>query len=160
MSVNVAGVGIIAEFCQELVKISKPLMKILNLDFKNCLPKPKIPNFLKYELIAILLVIAWVILFFEPFASRFSNVIMNHYYPERSNERTIWLYQNTLTKRISFLKYAKRQTRKKMFGSKEGSRTCIEIFRAKFDRYWICRKIFGYNRYMCCVLCGIQKENE
>lgn len=156
------GQGIVAEFCQELVKVSKPLMKMLNLDFKKCLPSPKSPNFMKYELIAVLLIISWIILLLEPFASRFSNVIMNHYYPERSKERTVWLYQNVVTKRTSYLKFARKQIQKKFSkgGSKEKSRTCMEIFRAKFDQFWLCRKIFGYNREVCCVLCGSQQEDE
>lgn len=161
LTVNIAGEGIIAEFCQELVKVSKPLMKILNLDFKKCLPNPKIPNFPKYELIAILLVLAWTILLIEPFASRFSNIIMDHYYSERSDDRTVWLYQNILTKRTSFLKFARKQNRKKFsVGGVEKSRTCCEVFRAKFDNIWICRKIFGYNRELCCILCGSSYENE
>lgn len=161
LSVNVTGEGIIAEFCQELVKVSKPLMKVLNLDFKKCLPNPKIPNFEKYELIAVLLILAWIILLFEPFSSRFSNIIMDHYYPERSKDRTVWLYQNVLTKRTSFLKFARKQSQRKLDGVREArSRTCMEIFRAKFDNFWLCRKIFGYNREMCCVLCGSPQKNE
>jgi hypothetical protein len=162
LTVKVAGEGIVAEFCQELVKVSKPLMKILNLDFKKCLPTPKIPNFPKYELIAIILILAWLILLLEPFASRFSSVIMDHYYPERSKDRTVWLYQNILTKRSSFLKFARKQTKNKFLNGpeKSRSRTCCELFRAKFDNIWLCRKIFGYNREMCCVLCGSPREDE
>lgn len=162
LNVNVSGEGIVAELCQDLVGVLRPLVKIVNVDFEICLPHPKTPDFQKYKIIAALLIISWIILFLEPYSLRFRNIIMDHYYPERAKDRAVWLYQKVMTKRTSFFKYAKRKVFKKLTNgeNEEKSRSCMEIFRAKFEDIWICRKIFGYNKDLCCILCGDQHEDE
>lgn len=90
---------------------------------------------------------------------------MSHYYPERANDRAVWLYQNIAARRTSFLKFARQKVYKKFSSAKKvedrfKTRTCMEIFRAKFDKIWICRKMFGYNKNLSCILCGDQYENE
>lgn len=164
LTVNVRGEGVVAELCQDLVGVLQPLVKIVNVDATPCLPIPNPPNFEKYKLISALIIASWIILILEPFSLRCRSMIMSHYYPERANDRAIWLYQNIATRRITFLKFARQNVYKKFScGSNEDhfkTRTCMDIFRAKFDKFWICRKIFGYNKSLSCILCGDQHENE
>lgn len=148
--------------CKDLVGIFKPLAKIKNVDITPCLPSPITPNYEKYKIIAILITLTWIILFLEPFSLRLRNLIMDHYYPERCKDRAIWLYQNLMTKRTSFFKYSRKKVLNKLSGKRDSgkSRTCLEIFRAKFEGVWICRKILGYNKDLSCVLCGDQFDDE
>lgn len=134
---NVKGEGIIAEMCQQIVEIFKPLMKAQDVDIKVCLPRPHVPNFSQYIKIAILISICWFFLILEPHAYRLRETIMKCHYPKRSKERTVWLYHHILRKRTSFLKYARRQLKKGKFkdGTFKGEQmTCWQIFRSKIDR--------------------------
>lgn len=137
-SIQVGGQGIIAEFCQELVEVLKPLMKMKDLDFTQCLPHPHIPDFQKYKIILFLIILTWILLFLEPYALRFKNLIMEHYYPEISHHRTVWLYHEILRKRTSFLKFARRQARKRLSNAKSEKKepmTFTQIFISKISRY-------------------------
>jgi hypothetical protein len=113
-------------------------MKVDNVDFTPCLPTPQFPDFKKYRTIILLAASSWILLFIEPYALRLKNVIMEHYYPEITRDRTVWLYHEILRKRTGFLKYARRQARNKMFGHEHAMRedmTFMQIFRAKIRRY-------------------------
>lgn len=135
---NVTGQGVIAEMCRELVEIFKPLVKFYDVDFNLCLPHPHQPDYGKYLKIGVLIVISWMLLLLEPFGLRLRSIIMAHYFPERCLERTVWLYHQILRKRISFVKFAQKNARKKIIQTgtfRDETVTCMEIFRAKIDRF-------------------------
>ena len=132
-----SGHGIMAEFYKELVNVMEPLTQTSDVDFVTCLPHAETPNFKKYEFIAMLIVISWIILFFEPYALRLRNRIMEHYYPKRSEDRVNWLYHEILRKRTGFTKFARKQMKEKLFSdgrSMESPATCMQILRSKFSR--------------------------
>ncbi|XP_070510039.1 DC-STAMP domain-containing protein 2-like [Chironomus tepperi] len=164
MSVNVSGHGIMADFCKELVNVMRPLTHINDVDFVTCLPHGETPNFKKYEAIAMLVASSWIILFFEPYSLRLRNVIMEHYYPKRSDDRVNWLYHEILKKRTGFTKFARKQLKEKLFSdgrSRESPSTCMQILRSKFSRFWIFRKLFGYNESLSCLVCSkMMKHND
>jgi DC-STAMP-like protein len=159
LTVDVAGEGVVADLCRDLVGVLKPLVKIVDVNFNPCLPQPQFPDYGNYKKIAILLGISWIILFIEPFSLRLRTVIMDHYYPQRANDRAVWLYQNVITKRISFFKFARLEIFRRLSKNQSfKTRSCFEILRAKFDNFWICRKICGYNKDFACMLCGDQQS--
>lgn len=132
LSVTIAGDGIVAEMCRDLVDIFKPLVSFNDVNFNLCIPHPHHPDYSKYARIGNLIVLCWVMLLLEPFELRFRHIIMDYHYPEVSQERAVWLYHRILTKRSSFLKYARRKFL--MSGGDEDSTlTCFEIFRAKVN---------------------------
>lgn len=134
---------------------------MLNLDFSTCAPSPSTPDFDKYHLIVLLIIVSWLMLFTEPFARRFCSAFMDHYYPDRAEDRTVWLYQNIHAKRTSLNKFFKKKSLQKYAkGEDFKSQTFVEAFRAKFDNFWLCRKLIGYNEEMCCAICGRQQKNE
>lgn len=136
-SIEINGQGVIAEFCQDLAEILKPLMKVGNVNFSACLPMPLVPDFEKYKTIIMLTSFSWIILFFEPYALRLQHIIMNYYYPEMSRDRTVWLYHEILRKRTSFLKYIRRQAKNKIFGDDKSLKeqmTFMQLLRTKLSR--------------------------
>lgn len=132
-----SGQGIMAEFCKELVNVMEPLTQISDVDFVTCLPHAATPNFKKYEFIGMLVASSWIILFCEPYALRLRNIIMEQYYPRRSEDRVNWLYHEILRKRSGFTKFARKQLKGKLLNdgrSMKNTATCMQILRSKFSR--------------------------
>lgn len=138
ISVEVIGHGVVYELCQELVDVFKPLVKFFDVDYKLCLPHPHQPDFPKYAKIGILTVCCWTLLVLEPFGLRLRSLVMQHFYPNRSLERTVWLYHHILRRRMKFSDYARRQASRKLRLNEpfiDETAGCFEIFRAKIDRW-------------------------
>lgn len=141
ISVKVIGHGVVAELCRELVDVLKPLVKFFDVDFKLCLPHPHQPDFAKYAKIGVLTTCWWALLILEPFGLRLRSIIMQHFYPTRCLERTVWLYHHILRRRMKFFDYARRQASRKLRLNEpfvDETAGCLEIFRAKIDRLIRC----------------------
>lgn len=133
MSINATGQGIIFDLSRELIDVLQPLLKIDNVEFSSCLPQPQMPDFNKYKTALFLIVLAWFILFVEPYALRLQHVIMEHFYPEIALHRCVWLYHEILRKRTNFITYARRQINVKASNYQDPT-TCMQIFRSKIGR--------------------------
>lgn len=134
---KVTGEGIVADMYRDLVDILKPLVRYYDVNFQLCLPHPHRPDYKKYVKIGGLIFISWFMLFLEPFGLRLRSVIMSNYYPEKSSERTVWLYHQILRKRSSLMNFAKSKARKQITKTgafRNETMTCMELFRAKIDR--------------------------
>lgn len=66
----------------------------------------------------LLLILCWILLLLAPYGLRFQHVVMCYYHPDRARQRSAWLYSHILRTRGSFLKYARRQLRRKFGKSK------------------------------------------
>lgn len=126
--VFVKGDGFLADLLKSIVKAFQPLGLELEIDTIPCLPTPIPPDFDKYLQIAIVLVICLFLTMLEPYGLRFRNIIMCYYYPLRGKQRAIWLYNNMIRKRSSFLKFARRQLRRKFFGSERITKVTFKEF--------------------------------
>lgn len=133
ISIKVVGHGIVAEIFQDLVDLLQPLLKHYDVDLLTCLPSPHHPDYNRYAKIAFFILLCWILLIFEPIGSRMRTSIMEIQYPERSLERTVWLYHHILRKRTSFVKFARRQVRRKRLKDNEHM-TFVELLRSKFER--------------------------
>jgi len=156
ISFDIHGSGVVADLAREFAAIIKPFAVFKDFDPAECLPKPRQPNYGDYHRIAALMLFAWLLLLGEPYILRLRQTIMQQFYPDRSLQRTVWLYFHIMRKRTSFLTFARRQARRRFlkddtFGT---SFSCLESFRAKVDGIWICRKMFGVNSSRMCMLCG------
>jgi hypothetical protein len=137
-SVMIFGDGFFAELCDDLIAGFKTAIMNISADLTLCLPHAYKPDVADYAHVVFLILLAFVLLILEPFGLRLRNIILEYFYPERSKERTIWLYHNILRKRTSYLKFAKRELKKKLINEEnftEGEEmNCFELFRAKVDR--------------------------
>lgn len=137
VTLSVSGSGMIAELYEGIIDAFEPMTKEYYVDPIPCLPDPYPPDFERNYLIAGLLILCWILLFFEPFGLRLRQLIMNSYYPDRSNERAAWLYNYILRKRETFVKIARRQVRKKFLKDKTENdkvEDFIDVLRAKTNQ--------------------------
>lgn len=67
----------------------------------------------KCFILVILIVICWILAIGEPYGLRLRQSVMSLYHPDRSRQRTVWLYNHILRSRGGFLKFMRRQLRRK-----------------------------------------------
>ncbi|XP_017783011.1 PREDICTED: DC-STAMP domain-containing protein 2-like [Nicrophorus vespilloides] len=153
-TLKIQGEGFLAKLLKGIVKAFQPIGLNLEVDTIPCLPDPIPPDYDRYIQIASLLVLCWFLALFEPYGLRFRHSVMCFYHPQRARERSIWLYNNILRSRSSFLKFARRQLRRKVKGDKRITKiTCMEYLRANL-KCRICRWILGEGKQEACLLCG------
>lgn len=137
-TMHVTGMGLISELIQGIIHAFSPFAETFNIDPTPCLPQPSVPNFRRYFEIVSALIFCWMLLIFEPYGLRMRQIVMNRYHPDRSHERAAWLYNHLLRRRMTFVKFARRDARQ-MFGKKQQSSSvekisCLQWLRARFDQ--------------------------
>ncbi|XP_036138924.1 uncharacterized protein LOC105838921 [Monomorium pharaonis] len=159
VSVYVSGNGYLADLYRSIVKAFTPHAKDAEIDLTPCLPDPIPPDLDRYTQIATLIAFCWIMAIFEPYGLRLRHIVMCKYHPERAKQRAAWLYNHIIRSRGSFLKFARRQLRRK-FGMTEGERiervTFVERCLA------ICpflNKLFPRKRNVC-LLCGAVERSD
>ncbi|XP_055913918.1 DC-STAMP domain-containing protein 2 [Eupeodes corollae] len=161
LTVNISGGGFTAEILKGIVHAFEPLSEKYELDPRPCLPKPIVPNYRRYWEIVGLIFIAWVFLILQPYGLRLRQVIMCIYYPDRSRERALWLYNEILLRRTSFIKFARRQARRSILkDSNVKDYSLLDWIRSRTNQYWIFRKIFGSGKLKACNICGTPLKGE
>lgn len=148
----VSGEGIVADLYKDLIHIFKPLVSAYDINSTLCLPHPHSPDYRTYLKILGLIAMFWTLLIAEPYGLRLRLFIMEEHYPRRCIERTYFLHNRILNKRLNFVKFARHKMQQIYFG--EDTKTCIELLRAKAKGSWICRMIFGTNNNLLCMLCS------
>ncbi|CAO1340101.1 unnamed protein product [Diamesa serratosioi] len=136
--VNIKGHGIVSDMIKDIINSFKVLEKIYDLDVTSCVPYPKMPNYDKYEIILMILSLCWILVFFEPYFLRIRQLVMKRHYPQRTTQRTVWLYNHILRKRISFVKFSRRHLRTIYLKNDQSMSTicdksCCQKLRAKFN---------------------------
>ncbi|KAG5882313.1 hypothetical protein JTB14_019337 [Gonioctena quinquepunctata] len=150
-SAYISGNGLFADLLRSIVKAFQPVGRQLEIDTVPCLPTPIPPDYDRYIRIVTLLILCWVLTTLEPYGLRLRNVIMSYYHPTRAKQRSIWLYNHILRSRSSFLKFARRQLRRKLFSSKDIEKvTFREFLTAKFKIFALCCD----KPQTACLLCG------
>lgn len=72
------------------------------------------------------LCICWLLLFIEPYALRLRPIIMNIFYPKRTEERINWLYNSIVYKRKNLIRL--------MLTLKEENLTFLNVLRIKYNQ--------------------------
>ncbi|KAL3288136.1 hypothetical protein HHI36_002584 [Cryptolaemus montrouzieri] len=153
-TVHIAGNGFLADLLKGVVKSFQPLGITLEIDTVPCLPTPIPPNIDRYIQIASILGFCLILTIFEPYGLRWRHSILCYYYPKRARERAVWLYNHILRSRSSFLKFARRQLRRKLLGSKDVTKvTCLEYLRSKTSNPFFLF-FLGSDKQQSCLLCG------
>lgn len=149
---HIEGNGLLADLLRSIVTAFQPLGLELEIDTIPCLPDPIPPDYDRYiqigqpfqrqkgtlfytSLFSVsLLVLCWILTVFEPYGLRLRHKVMCYYHPVRAKQRAVWLYNHIMRSRSSFLKFARRQLRRKITGSKQITKiTCKEYLRANIQ---------------------------
>ncbi|CAL7950629.1 unnamed protein product [Xylocopa violacea] len=159
VTIHVTGDGYLSELYRSIVKAFTPRGKEAEIDTMLCLPDPLPPDYDKYIQIVVLIMFCWLMVFFEPYGLRLRHVVMCQYYPDRAKQRATWLYNHIIRSRGSFLKFARRQLRRK-FGLSEGEEA--EKVTLK-ERLWatcpLLNTLFPLKQKSC-LLCGAIERSE
>ncbi|KAJ8924160.1 hypothetical protein NQ315_006944 [Exocentrus adspersus] len=168
-TVHIAGNGFLADLLRSIVNAFQPVGIKLEIDTVPCLPTPIPPNYdryvqigtkpktlslpvLKTKVSATVMFLCWVLTLLEPYGLRLRHMVMCYYHPTRAKQRSIWLYNHIMRSRNSFLKFARRQLRRKVLGDGSIAKiTCKEYLAANFK---VCRVCLGERLQQCCLLCG------
>ncbi|XP_076757059.1 DC-STAMP domain-containing protein 2 [Xylocopa sonorina] len=159
VTIHVTGDGYLSELYRSIVKAFTPRGKEANIDTMLCLPDPIPPDYDKYTQIVVLIIFCWLMAFLEPYGLRLRHVVMCQYYPDRAKQRATWLYNHIIRSRGSFLKFARRQLRRK-FGLAEGEKT--EKVTLK-ERLWAACPFLNTLsplKQKSCLLCGAIERSE
>ncbi|XP_018338244.1 PREDICTED: uncharacterized protein LOC108746157 [Trachymyrmex septentrionalis] len=159
VGVHVSGDGYLADLYRSIVKAFTPHAKDIEIDTMPCLPDPIPPDLNRYTQIVTLIAFCWIMAIFEPYGLRLRHIVMCKYHPERAKQRAAWLYNHIIRSRGSFLKFARRQLRRK-FGMTEGERIERVTFRERCLA--ICpflNKLFPQKQNVC-LLCGSVERSD
>ncbi|PSN35586.1 DC-STAMP domain-containing protein 2 [Blattella germanica] len=152
--VTVQGEGVLADLYRSVVKGLKPLGVEMEIDTITCLPEPIPPDYTRYVQIISTIFLCWILAMLEPYGLRLRYVVMCYYYPARTQQRAVWLYNHILRSRGSYIKFARRQLRRRFGKSKEGSIEKISIMDRLRALCPFLNIILGKSKKEMCVLCG------
>ncbi|XP_076544271.1 uncharacterized protein LOC143305224 [Osmia lignaria lignaria] len=159
VTIHVSGDGYLSDLYRSIVKAFTPQGQGSEIDTMLCLPAPVTPDLDKYTQIITLIIFCWLMAFLEPYGLRLRQVVMCQYYPDRAKQRAAWLYNHIIRSRGSFLKFARRQLRRK-FGLAEGEK--IERVTLK-ERLWAtlpCLRVLFPMKQRMCLLCGAVEQDD
>ncbi|XP_076284740.1 uncharacterized protein LOC143211164 [Lasioglossum baleicum] len=159
VSIHVAGEGYMADLYRSIIKSFTPHGKESEINTMLCLPQPVPPDMDKYTQIIALIILCWMVAVFEPYGLRLRHVVLCQYYPDRAKQRATWLYNHIIRSRGNFLKFARRQLRRK-FGLAGGEK--IEKVTLQ-DRLWaVCPflNILFPRKQKMCLLCGAVERSD
>ncbi|XP_014221315.1 DC-STAMP domain-containing protein 2-like [Trichogramma pretiosum] len=158
--VRVQGRGFLAEVYRSLARSFTPRIRDSEIEGVPCLPVPKRPDYDAYAQIGVLVLFCWLVALFEPYGLRLRHTVLNYYYPERARQRAVWLYNRILRSRGSFLKFARRQLRRR-FGIGDGG--AVEKVSLR-ERLWavfpILGRIWPVKERATCLLCGEPERDK
>ncbi|KAI5712786.1 hypothetical protein M8J75_011137 [Diaphorina citri] len=113
LSLNVDGEGVVADILKSVIASFKFVGAVMDIDTLPCLPDPVPPDVPRYRQILALIGVTWVIAMLQPFGLRLRHYVMCLYHPDIAKQRSVWLYNHILRKRSSFVKYMRRELRRK-----------------------------------------------
>ncbi|XP_071104714.1 DC-STAMP domain-containing protein 2-like [Haliotis cracherodii] len=158
---HVQGEGAMADMYRALISVLDPVSEAnLDVDTTHCLPNPAVPNFAVYETVAIIYSVCFFMSVFEAYALRLRHVIAACYHPGREEQRAVWLYNHILKTRGGFLKFARRQIRRKYMKDQDVQKASIRSrLAAQYPLIGKLLKFFGYERKIC-LMCGKEGKKD
>ncbi|XP_067118589.1 DC-STAMP domain-containing protein 2-like [Centruroides vittatus] len=161
IDLKVKGQGLLADMLRKLVGIFGPVTRKQTIvDTTNCLPRPLLPDYDRYEQIAFIFIISFFLAITESYGLRLRHVIAGMFFPERKKQRAVWLYNHILRTRMNFVKFLRRKIRQKYYGdSTLHEISFLEHFSAKFPIVEkIAKKLNLFKE--TCLGCGIKKSKN
>ncbi|XP_069674725.1 DC-STAMP domain-containing protein 2-like [Periplaneta americana] len=154
VGVHIEGEGLMADLLRSVAKAFKPLGIKMEVDTVPCLPDPIPPDYGRYIQIVAVMLLCWLLALLEPYGLRMRHVVMCYYYPDRARQRAVWLYNHILRSRGGFLKFARRQLRRKFGKDKEGAIEKVSLLDRLRERFPFLNIILGKSSQKSCLLCG------
>lgn len=150
---EIKGTGMIASLLRSIVKgfNVKKRIKIIRSN-EICLPQPtKLPKIYLLEIYGMFLLIT-VMMFVEVYTNRLKSVICGYIYRKRQKRRILYLYNETIRRRIGFLRYMKariiKQVRERRL--EDSANVCV-IARIRYPKCCGFLKVFGIARRNCII---------
>lgn len=146
---EVKGNGMLADMCQGIANSFDSLTKVYAIDTVPCLPHPIEPNYVMYEKILTIMGMIWIFLLLEPYGLRIRQKILECYYPARTEERAIWLYNEIMGERRLFVQMARRKARQRYLKDKAGSEGYYLMPVKIWKRVTKCLTLIKYRCSLC-----------
>ncbi|XP_046414178.1 DC-STAMP domain-containing protein 2-like [Neodiprion virginianus] len=160
VGVYVSGTGFLADLYRSIVRAFSPKGTEVNMDTMPCLPDPIPPDLDRYTQIVSLIFLCWIMAVFEPYGLRLRHVVMCYYHPDRARQRAVWLYNHIIRSRGSFMKYARRQLRRKFTKSDKMKTERVTLRERLVAICPILRHCCGAEK-AACLLCGaVEREDQ
>ncbi|KAK6106689.1 DC-STAMP-like family protein [Brugia pahangi] len=104
-NLKAAGEGFLAKLLQRILHIFHPITgsQHSDNDWRQCFIEPNPPDFQLIRLMMLLYLIAFLLCILQVYVVRCRHLIAQHYWPERTKPRTLWLYNQVLEGRKSIL---------------------------------------------------------
>ncbi|KAK0159238.1 hypothetical protein PV328_010144 [Microctonus aethiopoides] len=161
VGIHVSGSGYLAELYRSITRAFSLDNFNNEIDTLSCLPDPLPPDYDRYTQIAVIIISCWIMAIFEPYGLRLRQVVMGWYYPDRAKQRAVYLYNQIIRLRGNFLKFARRQLRRKYGMTNDDNNiekvTCKDRLLAFCPKLNICFS----QKDKICLLCGsVEKEHS
>ncbi|XP_073465124.1 LOW QUALITY PROTEIN: DC-STAMP domain-containing protein 2 [Aquarana catesbeiana] len=114
---------------------------------KKCIPVPSEPNYYVYLIIGGLFIFAFMTSIFGVYIQRLKRTILAWYFPQREQERIIFLFNNLLTKRVNLETSLQRSVRMNI--ADEGHSNILMILAAQIPGFSLLTKLFGTTERYC-----------
>lgn len=119
------GGGKIGDMLRDLVQAFEP--RTFKMNTQRCLPIPGYPKYLRYVWILLLYLLAWFLVFWEPYGLRQRHRVMMYFYPEESRRRSHDLHDTILI------------NRSETFSEKHSCQTCTCIENCFLEHFFKAR---------------------
>ena len=107
VAIDIRGEGDLADVYKNINNVTSELSEgTSNKTTKlwTCWPEPSIPDYDTYRLIQTLLIVCLITIIIESYTLRLRHIFCDYYYPERARVRAVWLYNQIIQSRSSFMR--------------------------------------------------------
>ncbi|XP_018335515.1 E3 ubiquitin-protein ligase DCST1 [Agrilus planipennis] len=155
MTIKVKGTGLIAGLLRSVVKGFNFKKRIKSYKTnQGCLPNPALlPNYYLYKIFGIYFVV-WCLIISQAYALRLRRVICSYFYRKREKRRVLYLYNETLKRRVAFMRHMEQKVKKmaRQQRLRENLNICA-VLRTKYPKIFNWLKMFKTARRKC-IICG------
>ncbi|XP_034941255.1 protein sneaky [Chelonus insularis] len=112
LNIDVRGIGVIAKLIRNVIT-GFNVKKRIKVVISNiaCLPQPsKLSNHILIKIYGTYLAI-WIMLFLTSYTQRLQHAICSYFYAKREKRRILYLYNETLRRRIGYVRFMKSKVR-------------------------------------------------
>ncbi|XP_050520484.1 protein sneaky [Daktulosphaira vitifoliae] len=155
MSIKVKGTGMIANLLRAVVdRFNFKKNVTINLSNEACLPKPHRLDHYYIQKIYGTFFLVFLMVIFTGYTNRMKRLICAAFFRKREKRRILFLYNETLRKRIAFFRYMKHKVEKMAKENKlKEDLNVFLILRFKFPKIfgWLAWSTYGRRK---CLICG------
>lgn len=155
LMLKVKGTGMIAALLRSVVK-GFNVKKRIKVQRSNaaCLPQPTLlSNYYLFKIYGTYFLI-WLLVVVQAYVLRLRRLICSYFYRKREKKRILFLYNETLKRRIGFFRYMKKKVKKLARAQRlEEDLNLLAVLRIRFPKTFGFLKMFPSARRKC-VICG------